>query len=34
MNLTKSFVEKVYQARPNIEAIEAAKLGVLDYLTS
>nr|WP_106782332.1 MmgE/PrpD family protein [Lysinibacillus timonensis] len=34
MKLTEEFVEKIYLAVPNDEAIECAKLGVLDFLTS
>ncbi|RKJ64049.1 MmgE/PrpD family protein, partial [Butyricicoccus sp. 1XD8-22] len=34
MSLTEKFVDKIYHATPDGEAIECAKLGVLDYLTS
>ena len=34
MKLTEEFVGKIYNAIPTEEAIESAKLGVLDFLTS
>ncbi|CAM5211601.1 hypothetical protein UACE39S_06725 [Ureibacillus acetophenoni] len=34
MKLTEKFVDKIYQATPDAGAIESAKLGVLDFLTS
>ncbi|BDH60023.1 hypothetical protein MTP04_01530 [Lysinibacillus sp. PLM2] len=34
MSLTEKFVDKIYHATPDGEAIECAKLGLLDYLTS